>query len=238
MSLTLRKILVAIGIMTLHSVGFAGEKTQDIEVPAGFLVQPGETKDIKLLQPRRIRKIVVSAQAQSSDSMVEVVVNGKVKGTIFAPGVDPSYTVTVEDVTSAIEFKHVSGGALEVLRIQATTSQWTAPDWTLVTPDQTGVMVRDLAATAIEVYENMKLFTSPAEDLRYLLPIKLAAGQVFIMTNAHGPVSEKAGTELRKLAIEIDKSRPFLNDLMKRPETFEDAVNMLTIYESINDLLN
>jgi hypothetical protein len=41
--------------------------------------------------------LIVQAQGISSDSVIEVMVNGQVKGTIYAPGRDPSYVVTIGD---------------------------------------------------------------------------------------------------------------------------------------------
>lgn len=234
----LNSLIATLAIFTAPVFSFAGEKMQEIDLPAGFVVEAGTTKDVALAQARRIRTLVIEAQGQSTNSMVEVIINGKVKGTIFAPGTDPRYVVTIEDVASAITFKHLAGGGMQVLRIQATTSQWTAPDWSLATPYETGSLVKELAAVSIEVIENLRLKIDPSDDAKYLLPIKLAAGKVFIMTNGHGPVSKVATAELEKLAIEINNSRVYLDRIMSNPELFEDAVTMLTVFESIQDLLN
>ena len=64
----------------------------------------GETKSIYLGETREIKKLIISAEGIRKDAMFNVVVNGEVKGTIYVPGRDPSYHVTIEDSASQIEF--------------------------------------------------------------------------------------------------------------------------------------
>ena len=64
---------------------------QSVSISSAFIVGNSETQTIWLQGSRHIRNIIVQAQGTNQDSMVEVMVNGEIKGTIYAPGRDPSY---------------------------------------------------------------------------------------------------------------------------------------------------
>lgn len=238
MSINLRRFLIGSAVALFSIVGHAAERMEDLDIPPNFIIEVGESKSIQLPQPKRIRKLVIDAQGVTTNSMIEVVVNNEVKGTIFAPGADPVYVVTVGEIASQITFRHLSGGAMQVLRVQSATNVWTAPDWSLVTPEQSGAMVRDLATVAIETVENLKMNVDPKDFADHLLAIKIAAGRVFVMTNGHGPVSDQAKAAMVAMSQAIKSANSFLSDLLSRSETFEDAVTLLTVREATDDLLN
>jgi hypothetical protein len=76
----------------------------------------GTTQQVRLNGARYIKKLIISAEGVRNDAMFDVVVNGDVKGTIFVPGRDPSYFVTVEDYADSIELVS-RGGTAVVSRI-------------------------------------------------------------------------------------------------------------------------
>ncbi|MBI3018598.1 MAG: hypothetical protein HYY61_01720, partial [Deltaproteobacteria bacterium] len=80
---------------------------------------PGNVASINLGEPRFIQRLTIQAQAQRSEAIMEVLVNGEVKGTIHLPARDPSYVVTVAAVTDSLELRHVSGGSIDILSIQS-----------------------------------------------------------------------------------------------------------------------
>ncbi len=61
-------------------------------------------KTLSLRHPRYIKKLVISAEGVRRDAKFNVVVNGDIKGTIYVPGRDPSYYVTIEDYVESIQF--------------------------------------------------------------------------------------------------------------------------------------
>lgn len=67
------------------------------------ILHSGTTDSIYLPETTDIKKLIISAEGVRNDAMFDVVVNGEVKGTIYVPGRDPSYHVTIEDTASQIE---------------------------------------------------------------------------------------------------------------------------------------
>lgn len=77
-----------------------------------FTLERGTTQQVKLNGARNIKKIIVSAEGIRQDAMFDVVVNGDIKGTIYVPGSDPSYFVTVNEYADSIEFVSRNGNAI------------------------------------------------------------------------------------------------------------------------------
>jgi hypothetical protein len=75
-------------------------------------LESGTTEQIRLNGNQYIKKLIISAEGLRSDAMFDVVVNGDVKGTVFVPGRDPSYFVTVEDSADSIELVSRGGTAI------------------------------------------------------------------------------------------------------------------------------
>ncbi len=71
----------------------------------------GTTKTVYLDEFTAMKKLIISAEGVGEDAMFNVVVNGEVKGTIYVPGRDPSYHVTIEDSASQIELVSLYGKA-------------------------------------------------------------------------------------------------------------------------------
>ena len=77
-----------------------------------FTLNAGTTEQVRLRGEKYIKKLIISAEGIRSDAMFDVVVNGDVKGTVYVPGRDPSYFVTVEDYSDSIEFVSRNGNAI------------------------------------------------------------------------------------------------------------------------------
>lgn len=68
-----------------------------------------------------VKKIYISAEGVRNDAYFDVMVNGDIKGTIYVPGRDPSYVVTVESYTDTLLLRSLSGKAkisMVILEIQ------------------------------------------------------------------------------------------------------------------------
>lgn len=83
-----------------------------------IILGQGQTQSLYLGGSRYVQKLVIEAQAQRTDPMFEVVVNGEVKGTIHLPPRDPRYVVTIADWADSIEFRHTEGGGIEILSVK------------------------------------------------------------------------------------------------------------------------
>jgi hypothetical protein len=83
-----------------------------------LILGQSQTQSLYLGGSRYVQKLVIEAQAQRTDPMFEVIVNGEVKGTIHLPPRDPQYVVTIADWADSIEFRHTEGGGIEMISVK------------------------------------------------------------------------------------------------------------------------
>ncbi len=204
----------------------------------GVVVRESETVSLSLHSTRFVRNLVIQAQGYSRDSMVEVMVNGEVKGTIFAPGRDPSYVVTIGETTHSIEFRHRSGGAMQVLQVVATVSRWAReprnPSDFFGTPAE----LRQLALLTMQQISALTPLVSLEDETTYLFPIKKKAGLVYVMSSAHGNISKSTLLQVVAMTDQIDFADSLLQRLMRNDNAFDAVVRLLTVRERIRDLLD
>lgn len=89
----------------------ATSRTTDA-IHGSFTLLAGTTQQVRLNETKYIKKLIISAEGFRSEAMFDVVVNGDVKGTVYVPGRDPSYFVTIEDSADTIEFVSRNGTAI------------------------------------------------------------------------------------------------------------------------------
>lgn len=85
-------------------------KTRDA-ISYQIRLESGTTQQVRI-PGSYIKKLIISAEGLRSDAMFDVVVNGDVKGTVYVPGRDPSYFVTIEDSADSIELVSRGGTAI------------------------------------------------------------------------------------------------------------------------------
>lgn len=238
---TLKNLLLTIGVALGATTALAlSPSYETVTVSGAFTIAESSVQTVSLQNARYIRNIVVQAEGYNRDSMIEVMVNGEVKGTIYAPGHDPSYVVTIGETATSIQFRHRSGGAMRVLNVVATLSTWAGH------PPYGGghsiggslSQVEDLANQALMAIEAIRQFSTVDEETTYLMPIKRKAGQVLIMAGAHGDLSGRTATALINLQNQIDFASEYIGVMMEKDGLFEAAVDLLTVRERINDLLD
>jgi hypothetical protein len=202
-------------------------------------LRDSQTKSLSLGKVRFIRNLVISAEGFGSGSMVEVMVNGLVKGTLYAPGRDPSFVVTIGEVAGSIEFRHRSGEAMRLNDVLATvsTGQGSSQPAGQPTVEADGDL-QALAQKTLNVLESLRGFISPADEAMYFTPIRQQAGLVLAYAGARGEHSNKAIVAAKALQYQIAFARNYLEDLMQNEATFDFAVELIHIQESIDDLLN
>ena len=235
------KFLASMMVTGLLTTSLAQAKEVGFQtVSLGSLtLNDSQTKSLSLGQARYIRNLVISAEGVGDDSQIEVMVNGIVKGTIYAPGRDPSYIVTVTETASSIQFRHRSGGSMRLHDVLATVSNWQGhqqPEGD--SPSLEEDSMRSLAQRTLSVLENLQEFISPADEALYFSPIKRQAGIVLAYAGAKGEHSNKAMVATKALQYQIAFARNFIEDLMESEATFNDAVELINIQESIGDMLD
>lgn len=235
------KTFITAGIVLFAQMAFAYGNINFETLELGSVtVANSETQSLSLGQARYIKNLVIQAEGIGSASTIEVMVNGQIKGTIYAPGSDPSYVVTVAETAGSIEFRHRAGGTMRVSSVVATVSEWRGrPSHGYGHPiygreDE----VRELAERALVALEDLKSFTQPSDEALYLFPIKKQAGFVIVYTDARGSHSQKATLALEALQNQIDFSKSYLEGLLQTDEAFDAVVELLTVRESIEELLN
>jgi hypothetical protein len=214
-----------------------GFETQDLG--GDIWVHPSSTESLSLSGPHYIKNLVIQAEGARRDSTIEVMVNGQVKGTIRAPGSDPSYIVTIAETTRSIEFRHRGGGSMHVIDVVATLSQ--VPSQPIDRVDRFGgsrEQVIRLASSALQQIEYLRTFAAPDDERTYLFPIKKNAGLVYVMSTAHGNLSKKTIDQLVALSDQIAFADAYLNKLMLLDGAFDSVVELFTVRETIRSLLN
>lgn len=84
-----------------------------------ILLSEGQFKTIDLRYLFYIKKLYISASGLRNDAYFDVMVNGETKGTVYVPGRDPSYIISVEDYADQITLRSFSGTAMiESLQVE------------------------------------------------------------------------------------------------------------------------
>lgn len=232
------KILVTVLSFWLAIPAFA-QPAQTIDLSSRFVVRDSETISVRLQKPAYVRNLLVQARGVSAASTVEVMVNGQVKGTIYAPGQDPSYVVTVETAASSVEFRHRHGGSMEILNVKAVTfplSEYPRPQ--SPPPRTPADAVQALARDVIHLVGDLQPYADLTTEKDYLQPIKRKAGEVLVMNAAHGALSIHTRRALQDLQKQIELADPYIEDILNRNGLFEMGIEMLTIKEGIRDWLD
>lgn len=237
----LYKFFIFVFMVMLSTSTFAQRRMPSFEtskISGSFVVGTSGMESINLYQARFIRNIVVQAEGVYHDSMIEVMVNGEVKGTIYAPGRDPSYVVTIGETTSSIQFRHKSGDRMRIISVTATMSQWSGH-----IPQRGGYNashgeVEELAERTLYALEVIRHYSTLEEEETYLMPIKKKAGQVLVMARGRGMNSRKTAEALQVLHTQIEFSKDYIYLLMEQDGLFESAVELLSISQRIDDLLD
>ncbi|MEN0060485.1 MAG: hypothetical protein AAGB31_16715 [Bdellovibrio sp.] len=239
MSNFLQSFIVSCALLSA-APAFANLKYETSSIGGNFTVANAEVQSIWLSHARYIRNILVQAEGIRTDSTIEVMVNGEVKGTIYAPGRDPSYVVTIGETASSIQFRHRTGGAMRIINVTATLSTWAGQP-----PRQhpgglrgSASSLKDLANRAILAVESIKRYSTLEEERVYLLPIKKKAGQVLVMAEARGELSRKTIASVIALQEQIDFATDYIHLMMEQEGLFDEAVELLSIREQIEAILD
>ena len=216
-------------------------QTETIDIVSwwGFRVGIGATETQKLDRNAYVENIVVQAQGASySDGMMEVVVNGKVKGTIHVPGRDPSYVVTIAEETNSIQFRHISGGAISVADVKVTlNNKKSSYSYSLGANSTLSLPVRNeamqIARETIAVIDVLQSSLSGSAFDQNLLPIKKAAAVLYAKASANGDLSHQVLRALNNLNATMEYQKGYIESALAVGSTFELGVALLTLHERV-----
>ena len=214
-----------------------------------FYLAPGETRSVSLGNDwYHVQKIYVQASGVNSyTSTFQVVANGDVKGTVYVPGRDPSYVVTIGEVAGSLQLQHIAGGyayirSISVVRFSRPTSTVVTPspvyppshpDYSWPEKNEASVLAR----RAINIINSLQPYANFDEFGLYLLPIKKAAGRAYAAAQAKGSISASVHELLVALKAQIDYATPYVDETFERSAVFELAIELKSLGERLDALL-
>jgi len=132
-------------------------------------VKNQDIKSAYLAETVYVEKLEISAQGVRNDASFEVMVNGVIKGTVYVPGRDPVYIVTVKESTGSIQFKGTYGTA----KITAVNAYVSEVKKTRI-KRYTGNYWAHVADEIINVVEALEKHSTYKQNENILFPIKRA----------------------------------------------------------------
>jgi hypothetical protein len=221
----------AVELLNTSSIVVDGFQTMSISIPNGRFA--------------KVHKLIVQAEGVGRDTTVEVITNGDVKGTLYLPGRDPSYVVTIGEVTRSIEFRNTTNTRARIRSVVAYVTETSYEDrWNDGYYEPIPSMdlrarneAAALAKKAIVLVDQLDKYTNYADYGRYLLPVKKAAARAYSTANARGSLSAKVREQLFALMGELELSKPFIEDAFERSAAFELAIELLSLRERLEHVL-
>ena len=218
------------------------EVFETITLGNSFTVSTAQTKSIKLDNVRYIKNLFIQAEGTGfQDSQIEVFVNGSLKGSIYAPGKDPAYYITINESARSIEFRHRAGSAMRIIDIKATVSERKGEAVTENNSLQfkgSDKQILQLAREAQQVVDALQDHCNAVDYAMYLYPIKKAAGLTSVYAASYGNLSYQTLAQMRVLADQIKFAAPHLNLMATYNEGFDMVVRLLSVQATIDDLTN
>ncbi len=232
--------LLMVGFSSLETQ--ADERYHRIELlnQSSIRLRAHQSKTFSLDGWRHVKKLVISAEGVRNDAMFEILANDDVKGTIYVPGRDPEYTVTIGEAARNVRFKHISGSDVRVFSVVAYVSHEIHGSH-----DHGGSIGHGGRAAAANIsrqfirsIKEIEDYATAAEFSAYLLPIKVAAGRAYASAIASGDLSRRVQGRLVSLAHQVAYADPYIEELTSTESTFELAIELLTLKERLRELLD
>lgn len=216
----------------------ASSQWQTIEISSQPIhVSAGSVYSQPLPAASNVFKLLIQAESVGREgALFDVIVNGDVKGTIQTPAADPTHMVTVGDVASSVQFRSVSGSGFRLIRVLAvvrTTPPAAAPS----RPFPDANVIAKLALDAVDAARDIDAFATPTESQAHVTPIKAAAGRLYAAAAGRGPYSERTRQAAVDLIALVDAARPFIDQQLARPGSFDCIVALLTLRARLDALI-
>lgn len=205
---------------------------------SAIIINPAQQQIISTGRFYYIDHLIINAEGIVSDSTVEIIVNGVVKGTIYAPGRDPEYVVTVREVTNHVEIRYKSGSKMRISSLIIFRSEDGYEPGSFGHLPVGKEIATYIASSVIDLSRKLELIIPTSDFEKHILPVKIVAGQLYAVASAHGDISLKTMDKLLALNFAISLSVNYIEELLKIGKTFELAVKYLEIKEQIKDSLD
>lgn len=204
-------------------------------------VRAGATESVRLCRKLRVHKLYIQAEGYWHDAYAQVIVNGSVKGTLYVPGNDPHYVVTVEDETSSIEFAAIQS-SFKVLSLKAVVSEAYGYAPSPVQPPQQFAMpvhteMGKISARVIWLVNQLENYTNYKTYGQYLLPIRKAGAVALATAEARGDASLSARATYEDLLTTMDAAAPYISNAFEIDYALNLAVELMSKRELIRRLL-
>lgn len=96
-------------------MGDSGPRRQIPVIYGPRILLPGSWDKIHFDDIYKVKRIFLSVEGMNQDTYFDVLVNGKTVGTIYAPGSDPSYIITVNDYADSVTLRSLNGGTAKIV---------------------------------------------------------------------------------------------------------------------------
>ncbi|NUM89427.1 MAG: hypothetical protein HUU37_09510, partial [Bdellovibrionales bacterium] len=213
----------------------------DIQTSTTWLREDEAATSIPLCRPFFVHKLYVRVESGSyGDAAGEVWVNGNVKGSLYAPGRDPGFWVTVGEETQSIQIKSTKN-TLKVLSVQAYLSEtsgfFPGPGPSYPFPSHVTAQMSQISNRVIWLVDQLEGYTNYQDYGIYLLPIKKAAAEALAVAEARGDLSFSARAFFEALLGRLDASSAYLNNSFEMKRAFHLSVELLSMREKIRRTL-
>jgi hypothetical protein len=202
-----------------------------------------------------IENLTVTAYS-TKGGQLEVVVNGKNKGTIYVPAKDPTYTVTIREACNSIRFVHTTGGDVTFSKVTSSElggggyqqrqyrqvpSRFLQRESNIVgfvNRHGANYFSNDQLYAYIDLMKFLVDKVTPQEYATYLQPIKIQAAFAVSTVNGRGPISQKSIKNMVELVRSVNAAQPLLERLMQIEDRFDVVVDLLSMVEQLADDLD
>ncbi|OFZ52198.1 MAG: hypothetical protein A2381_01920 [Bdellovibrionales bacterium RIFOXYB1_FULL_37_110] len=197
-------------------------------------VNEGETLSLRFDKSYFVHKLLIQAQSgNNSDTYAEVSANGDIKGTLYLPGQDPHYVVTIAENTDSIEFTTIDN-KLKLLSIKAIVSiPGSIPDF----PLNGASKMAYYSSICLKLINELDNYSSYEDFGSYLLPLRKAAAKSLAYAEARGDLSTIGRPYYEALLDTLDGSQPYFDRMMEISSAYEYVINLMTAREKIRQLL-
>ncbi len=212
------------------------DRTTVLVTDRSFQVNAGSEVSVALPKKYFLHQLFIFAEsANSRDSFGEVSVNGDVKGSLYLPGHDPRYVVTVADAAETIEFVGLEN-VMKIQKIEALVSEIdTTPE---PLPGEYHSQMGRYSARILKMVDHLSGYTDYYDFGVYLLPIRKHAARALAVAEAHGDASAGARSYYLALLSVLDNSQPYFDKMLEIANVYEAIIEIMTQRENIRGLLD
>lgn len=239
--MSLKKILMSIWITSAvlaAPAGHAYEYRESMPVHSGSrAVHEGNTAIFDLVGTPFIHKLYIRAEGLSQrDVYAEVSVNGDIKGTLYVPGRDPHYVVTIAEPASSIEITTING-SVRILSIMAIVSDNDDSAWHSIHHPYLSEIGK-IARNVIHLVSVLDPLSDHIDFQSCLLPTRKTAAMAAAYADAHGDASG-AARPIYEAVVDVlaETCAPYIEANIEIPALQPSIIKLVTEREKLKKLL-